>query len=80
MSEGNCQRSARPAVQNARKKVTQLPTPGSSQSEAPTLEPDVLGKVNLLGYTEWDPKDQWEAQSILREYADIFAKDDLDLG
>ena len=61
------------------KKVTQ-PTPGSSQSEAPTPEPDVLGKVDLSGYTKWDPEDQWEVWSILREYADIFTKDDLDLG
>ena len=63
------------------KKVTK-PTPRSSwlESEFPTLEPNVLGKVNLLGYGEWDPEDQLEAQSILREYANIFAKDDLDLG
>ena len=46
----------------------------------PTLEHDVLGKVDLLGYTEWDPEDQQEARKILREYADVFAKDDIDLG
>ena len=72
---------AGPAVQNQQKKVTQL-NPRSSQSELefPTLEPDVLEKVNILGYDEWDPKDQQEAQSILWEYVDNFAEDDLDLG
>ena len=59
--------------------VTQ-PTHRSSQLEVPTLEPDVLEKVDLFGYAEWDPKDHWEAQSILREYVDVFTKDDLDLG
>ena len=44
-----------------------------SEPEVPTLEHDVLEKVDILGYTEWDPKDQWEARSILREYADVFA-------
>ena len=34
------------------------PTPGPSQSEAPTLEANVLGKVHLLTYTEWDPEDK----------------------
>ena len=48
--------------------MTQL-TPLSlpSELEAPTLEPDVLGKVDLLGCTECNPKDQQEAQSILME-------------
>ena len=44
------------------KEVTQL-TPMSPQLEleVPTLEPDVLGMITLLGCAEWDPKDQWEA-------------------
>ena len=63
------------------KEVTQL-TPQSpcSKLEVSTSEHDVLEKVYLLGCTGWDPEDQWEAQSILREYADIFAKDNPDLG
>ena len=61
------------------KKVT-WPTHGSSQSEVPTLESDVLGRVDLSGYADWDPEDQWEVQSILRENVDVFTKDDLDLG
>ena len=80
-SKRNCKRSVRPVSRIARKKVTQ-PTPRSSQpeSEVPTLEPDVLRKVDLLGCAEWDSVEHWEAQSILREYVDVFAKDVLDLG
>ena len=37
-------------------------------------------KKFILGCTERDPADQQEAREILREYADVFAKDDLDLG
>ena len=48
-----------------REKVTQL-TPGSSQLEAPIPEPDILGEVDLSGYTKWDPDDELETQSILR--------------
>ena len=63
------------------KEVTRL-TPRSPQLELEVsiLEPDILEKVDLLGCTDWDPKDQWEAQSILKEYADVFAMVDLDLG
>ena len=35
---------------------------------------------SLMGCTEWDPQDQQEVRKILREYADVFAKDDLNLG
>ena len=66
-------------AQNCQKKGDRA-SPRSSKLEVPTPEPDVLGKVNLLGCIEWDPEDQWEAQSILREYVDVFAKDDFDLG
>ena len=61
------------------KKVT-WPTPGSPQSKAAILEPDVLGKADLSGYAELDLKDQQEAWSILREYVDVFTKDNLNLG
>ena len=50
------------------------------QTYMSTVEHDVLEKVNLLGCTEWDPKDQWEAWSILKECTDVFAKSDLGLG
>ena len=58
------------------------PTPISLQLEldVPTSEHDVLEKVDLLGCAKWDPEDQQEVRKILREYADIFAKDDLNLG
>ena len=46
----------------------------------PTLEHDVLKKVNISGCAEWDSTDQQEAREILREYADVFAKNNLDLG
>ena len=45
-----------------------------------TMEHDVLDKVDLSGYTKWDPKDQQEVRKVLSEYTDVFAKDDLDLG
>ena len=47
---------------------TGFPTPGH----------DILKKVDLLGCAEWDPMDQ-EARNIVREYLDVFARDDLDL-
>ena len=80
-SRGNYQRSTRLAVQIPWKKrwPSQPPKSSCSELEVPTLEHDVLGKVYMLGCTEWDLKDQQEAQSVLREYADVFAKDDLDL-
>ena len=55
------------------------PTLQSPQSEleVPAPENDVLEKVYLFGCAEWDPQNQWEMQSILREYADVFAKDNL---
>ena len=63
------------------KGVTQQnPQSPLSEFEVPTLEHNVLEKVDLLGYAEWDSEDHWEAQSILREYADVFTNDDLDLG
>ena len=45
-----------------------------------TLEHDILEKVDLSGCAEWDPMDQQEVRKILREYANVFAKDDLNLG
>ena len=36
-------------------------------------------EVDLLGCTKWDPEDQQEVKNTLREYADVFVKDDLDL-
>ena len=40
----------------------------------------MLNKVDLSGCTKWNPEDQQEARKILREYADVFAKDNIDLG
>ena len=40
----------------------------------------MLDKVDLLGCAKWDPEDQQEVKNILREYADVFAKDHPDLG
>ena len=37
-------------------------------------------KVHLSRCTEWNPVDQQEVRKILTEYADIFAKDNLNLG
>ena len=67
---------------NSPKKELTWLTPISLQlgPDVPTLEHDILRKVNLLGCTEWDSTDQQEAREILMEYADVFAKDDLDLG
>ena len=47
------------------------PTPTSLQLELgdPTLEYDVLDKVDLLGCTKSDPEDQLKVRKILREYA-----------
>ena len=41
---------------------------------------DVLNKVDLSGCSKWDPKDNQEVRIILREYADVFAKDNLYMG
>ena len=56
--------------------------PISLQSGLNVLTPghDVLKKVDLLGCTKWDPADQQKVWKISVEYADVFAKDDLDLG
>ena len=40
----------------------------------------VLEKLDLSGMAEWPAATQLLAKSLLREYADIFSKDDLDLG
>ena len=40
----------------------------------------VLSQMDLSGCNEWDPEDQATTKQILREFADVFAKDDLDLG
>ena len=69
-------------VQIPQKKRWPIQPPQTPQLEleAPTLEHTVLENVDLSGCAEWDPKDEQEAWSILRENADIFAKDNLDLG
>ena len=38
----------------------------------PTLEYDVLDKVDLLGCTKGDLKDWQEVRKVLREYANVF--------
>ena len=61
--------------------MTQL-TPWSPQlelSNSPS-DYDVLDKVDLSGHANWDPEDQQKAKQILKEYAAVHAKDDLDLG
>ena len=45
-----------------------------------TLEHDVLDKVDLLGCATLDPKDQQDVRKVLKEYADVLAREDLDLG
>ena len=45
----------------------------------PTSEYDVLDKVDLLGCVNWEPEDQQRVRKNLREYADVFAKDNLNL-
>ena len=57
-------------------------TPISPQLELGVLtsEHNMLDKVDLLGCTEWVPEDQQKARKILREYMDVFPKDDLDWG
>ena len=40
----------------------------------------MLDKVDLVGCAEQDPKDQQEVRKILSQYADVFAKDNLNLG
>ena len=40
----------------------------------------VLDKMDLTGIQDWDPEDQEEAGSLMREYAWIFSQHDLDLG
>ena len=36
--------------------------------------------MDLSGCAKWDPEDQLEGRKILREYADVSAKDDVNLG
>ena len=40
----------------------------------------VLEKLDLSGMAEWPAATQLLAKSLLKEYSDIFSKDDLDLG
>ena len=66
---------------NPEKEVTWLtPIPPQLAPSVPTPEHAVLEKVNLFGCTKWDPTNQQEASKLLEEYADVFNKDDLDLG
>ena len=69
-------------VLNAPQTELTWPTPVSPQLELGDLtsECDMLSKVNLPGCATWDPEHQQEARKILREYSDVFAKEDLDLG
>ena len=71
-----------PTCLNSPKNELIWPTPISLQFEpgVMALEHNVLNKVNLLGCIEWNPEDQQEVKKILRLFADIFAKDNLDLG
>ena len=46
----------------------------------PTLEHDVLDKVDLFRCANQDPKDKQEVRKILSDYVDVFAKDNINLG
>ena len=74
--------SARLPVSNFPKnELTQpISIPPQLELHIPTLEHDVLDKVHVSGCARWNPKEQQEVRNVLREYADVFAKDDLDLG
>ena len=37
-------------------------------------------KIDLTGINEWDPPDQEEVRKLFREYGQLFALDEFDLG
>ena len=39
----------------------------------------VLKWVDLPGCNKWDPEDHWEAEAVIQDIMDIFAKDNLNL-
>ena len=47
---------------------------------SPKKEKLLFEKVNLLGTKEWSSEDQEKVKELFREYGQLFALDDLDLG
>ena len=41
---------------------------------------EILQKVDLLGTTDWDSAEQWDAHNLIHDYAFIFSWNDLNLG
>ena len=59
----------------------------SDHTQEPKLEPLsvkkerlLFEKVDLLGMKNWDMEDQERVKELFREYGQLFALDDLDLG
>ena len=47
---------------------------------SPKKEIFLFEKVDLLGANEWSSEDQEKVKELFREYGQLFALDDLDLG
>ena len=56
--------------------------PGNLELEPLSLEKEKLlfEKINLSGIKDWDPEDQRQTRELFKEYGQLFALDDLDLG
>ena len=56
--------------------MTQVPPAHSALGN----QTNILDRVDLSRFQEWDPDDQAAAKKALIEFADVFAKNNLDLG
>ena len=56
------------------------PKPISKSALSPEKEKLLFEKVDLLGAKEWSSEDQEKVKELFREYGQLFALDDLNLG
>ena len=47
---------------------------------SPEKEKLLFEKINLSGIKDWEPEDQTQVRELFKEYGQLFALDDLDLG
>ena len=47
---------------------------------SPEKEKLLFEKIDLSGIEDWDPEDQRQVRELFKEYGQLFALDDLDLG
>ena len=71
-----------PKAKEAQKKTEE--NPPQDDFQLPTVSPEkiekLFSKLDLSGLEGWETEDKEEVKALLKEYASIFALDDLDLG